>query len=68
MRVPTEDEIEATDIDSIMEALASSGNTGLLTTFILAASSVTAVVSWCDKRFTCLLCPLKWLDEETKPY
>ncbi|MPC50673.1 hypothetical protein E2C01_044502 [Portunus trituberculatus] len=42
VRMPNEDELNSVDIDNIMEALAGSGNTELLTTFILAASSVTA--------------------------
>ena len=43
--MPTEQDVEAANIDKILEDLAGSGNTELLTTYILASSSVTASVS-----------------------
>lgn len=45
VRMPTAKELEALDTDNIMEELAGSGNTQLLNTYILAASSITAAVS-----------------------
>lgn len=45
VRMPTAEELEAVDIDGIMEELAGNGDMELLTTYIMAASSVTAAVS-----------------------
>lgn len=55
--MPTAEELEAVDIDAIMEELAGTGNTQLLTTYILAASSVTNEVSLFGVcRTVCLSC------------